>query len=136
MNLTDTGPLVALLDRRDPHHAACVAALGRLPAAPFLTTLVCFTEAVYLLGAAGGFRFQAVLWSLRAAGRLVLHELTSEEMDRMAVLMEKYRDRPMDIADASLVVVAESRSLRRVFTLDSDFYVYRLADGAALEVVP
>ena len=42
----------------------------------------------------------------------------------------------MDLADASLVVVAESRTLRRVFTTDSDFYLYRLADGSALEVVP
>ena len=51
-------------------------------------------------------------------------------------LMEQYTDHPMDLADASLVVVAESRTLRRVFTTDSDFYVYRLADGSALEVVP
>ena len=42
----------------------------------------------------------------------------------------------MDLADASLVVVVESRTLRRVFTTDPDFYVYRLADGSALEVVP
>ncbi len=54
----------------------------------------------------------------------------------MAALMEKYRDTPMDLADASLVVVAESRSLRRLFTLDSDFRIYRLADGSVLEVVP
>jgi predicted nucleic acid-binding protein len=53
----------------------------------------------------------------------------------MAALMEKYRDTPMDLADASLVVVAESHSARRVFTLDRDFYVYRLADGTALEVI-
>jgi predicted nucleic acid-binding protein len=42
----------------------------------------------------------------------------------------------MDLADASLVAVAETRLFRRVFTIDSDFYVYRLADGSALEVVP
>jgi hypothetical protein len=54
----------------------------------------------------------------------------------MAVLMEKYRDTPMDLADASLIAVAESRSLRQVFAIDGDFYVYRLADGSALEVVP
>ncbi len=53
----------------------------------------------------------------------------------MAALMQQYRDTPMDLADASLVAVAESRSQRRVFTFDGDFYVYRLADGSALEVV-
>ena len=51
-------------------------------------------------------------------------------------LMEEYRDTPMDLADASVVAAAESRSLRRVFTVDSDFYVYRLKDGTALEVLP
>ena len=53
----------------------------------------------------------------------------------MAALMAQYRDTPMDLADASLVAVAESRSMRRVFTVDTDFYIYRLVDGSALEVV-
>jgi hypothetical protein len=72
---------------------------------------------------------------LRSAQRLVLHDLTVAEADRMAVLMEKYSDTPMDLADASLVAVAESRKLRRVFTVDSDFHIYRLSDGSALDVI-
>jgi uncharacterized protein len=128
--------LVALLDADDPYHAACVAAAQRLPSGPLLTTWVCVTEAMYLLGAVGGDRYQATLWHLRSAGRLVLHDLTAAEADRMAVLMERYEDTPMDLADASLVVVSESRGLRVVFTTDSDFHIYRLADGSALEVVP
>jgi uncharacterized protein len=136
MTLTDAGALVALLDADDPYHAACVAAAERVPAGPLLTTWVCFTEAMYLLGTVGDYRYQAALWSLRAIGRMVLHDLTPAEADRMTVLMAQYQDTPMDLANASLVVVAESRGLRRVFTTDSDFYVYRLADGSALEVVP
>jgi predicted nucleic acid-binding protein len=136
MTLTDAGALVALLDADDPYHTACVAAAQHLPAGPLLTTGVCFTEAMYLLGSVGGYRYQAALWSLRATGRLVLHDLTPAEADRMVALMAQYQDTPMDLADASLVVIAESRALRRVFTTDSDFYVYRLADGSALEVVP
>ncbi len=50
--------------------------------------------------------------------------------------MEQYRDRPMDLADASLVALAETAGYTRIFSIDSDFYVYRLADGSALEVVP
>jgi predicted nucleic acid-binding protein len=73
---------------------------------------------------------------MRGAGRLVLCDLSNPEVERMALLMDKYRDLPMDLADASLIVVAETQSLRRVFTLDNDFRVYRLADGSALEVVP
>lgn len=50
--------------------------------------------------------------------------------------MDKYRDQPMDLADASLVAAVEHLGLRRVFTIDRDFHVYRLADGSALELVP
>ena len=136
MTLTDTGPIVALLDTDDPSHETCVAASEILPPSPLLTTWPCFTEAMYLLGEAGGYRYQAALWSLYLAGRLVLHELSSVDMDHMASLMAKYRDAPMDLADASLITVAESGSLRLVFTLDSHFRFYRLADGSVLEVVP
>ena len=135
MILTDMGPLVALLDADDSYHAACVAAAQRLPPAPLLTTWPCFTEAMYLLGEVGGYRYQAALWNLRTAGRLILLDLTARETDRMDVLMKKYKDVPMDLADASLVAIAENRSIRRVFSLDKDFFVYRLSDGSALEVV-
>lgn len=136
MILTDTGPFVALLDKDDSHHAVCVDAAKRLPSEVLLTTWCCFTEAMYLLGEVGGYPYQAELWKLRTAGRLLFHDLTAAETDRMAALMEKYSDAPMDLADASIVVVAESRSLHRVFTLDSHFRIYRLADGSALELVP
>ena len=135
MTLTDTGPLVALLDEDDDLHLSCVLASKRLPMEPMLTTWPCFTEAMYLLGDVGGHRYQSRLWTLRASGSLILHGLTLVETDRMQALMMKYEDTPMDLADASLVVTAESRSLTRIFTVDSDFYVYRLADGSALEVI-
>lgn len=135
MTLTDTGPLVALLDADDLYHAECVAALRRLPSGSLLTTWVCFTEAMYLLGEVGGYRYQAALWNLRTMGRLVLHTPTPAEIDRMVALMAQYHDTPMDLADASLITVAESLSIRRVFTVDTDFYIYRLVDGSALEVV-
>jgi predicted nucleic acid-binding protein len=134
--LTDAGVLVALLDADDGQHASCSAALEHLPAEPLLTTWPCFTEAMYLLGAVGGYQYQAALWNLHAGRRLALHELTAAEADRMAALMERYSDTPMDLADASLVAVAESRGLRRVFTVDSDFRVYRLSGGEALDPIP
>jgi len=135
MTLTDTGPLVALLDANDTCHVVCVDASKRLPSGPLRTTWPCFTEAMYLLGEVGGYRYQNALWQLRTAGRLILHDLTRTEIDRMVVLMEQYRDTPMDLADASIVAVAESRSLRRIFTVDTHFHVYRLVDGSSLEVI-
>lgn len=135
MTLTDTGSLVALFDVRDSHHAKCLAALSRLTRDPLITTWPCFTEAMYLLGNVGGYHYQAPLWDLRIQGYLLLHTLTAAEVDRMAELMRQYSDTPMDLADASLVAVAESLAVPHVFTFDSDFYIYRLSDGSALEVI-
>ena len=135
MILTDTGPLVALLNADDQHHARCVAVAGKLPPVPLLTTWVCFTEAMYLLGSIGGHRYQAALWNLRTEGRVVLHEITPPEADRMAELMSQYRDTPMSLADASLIALAETRSMRSVFTVDGDFYIYRLFDGSTLDIL-
>jgi predicted nucleic acid-binding protein len=91
---------------------------------------------MYLAHRAGGHPAQALLWALRKNQRLILHDLTSLEVDRLDALMERYRDTPMDLADASLVITAESLRFRQIFTLDKDFYTYRLADGSALEVFP
>ena len=136
MTLTDTGPLVALVNRNDPNHRRCLDATKHLPTGPLLTTWPCFTEAMYLVFQAGGYRAQADLWRWRTAGRLNLHDLMENEIARMAALMEKYHDIPMDLADASLMATSEGLGLQRIFTLDSDFYIYRLADGSALECVP
>jgi len=91
---------------------------------------------MYLIFQAGGYPAQAELWRWRTAGRLVLQDLSGGEMDRMAALMDKYKDRPMDLADASLVATAERLGMRRIFTLDSDFHIYRLTDSSALECLP
>ena len=74
-----------------------------------------------------------MLWE---GGTVRIHVTTDAETMRALELMEKYNDMPMDLADASLVALAEADSYQRVFSIDSDFYVYRLADGSALEVVP
>lgn len=89
-----------------------------------------------MLGRRGGFRYQAALWNMYSEGRMVLHRLTPAETARMAALMEQYSDAPMDLADASLVATAETLALDRVFTIDRQFYIYRLENGDALEVVP
>ncbi len=58
MILTDTGPLVALLNRNDPNHVVCAEAAKALPPEPLITTWPCFTEAMYLLHRAGGYAGQ------------------------------------------------------------------------------
>lgn len=133
--LTDAGPLISLIDGKDHSHSVCQAALPVLES-PMVTTWPCYTETMYFLGKSIGFAGQKSLWRLRGSGLLTLKETTLEEADQMEALMDKYPDTPMDLADASLVIAAETLGLRRVFTLDRHFYAYRLADGSALEVLP
>lgn len=135
MTLTDAGPLVALIDANEAKHEVCRLALPRLTK-PMIAPWPCYIEAMYLLGREMSYPGQKALWRLRSSGQLVLHESSSAEVDRMELLMEQYRDTPMDLADASLVVAAETLGLRRILTLDRHFYAYRLADGSALEIVP
>ncbi len=133
MTLTDAGPLIALLDEGETDHARCREALEQLRG-PLLTTWPAFTEAMYLLGEAGGWRAQEALWRLVQRGDLVVD--MPRDLGRVAELMAKYESVPMDLADASLVALAEERSLRTVFTLDRDFRIYRLPRGKSLRVVP
>ncbi len=136
MILTDTGPLVALLDADDRHHQRCLTAIRQLPAEPMLTTWPCFTEAIYLLRAVGGYSYQANLWRLYTGRRLHVHAFSSDEIERMRTLMETYQDTPMDLADASLIAAAEKLNIQQIFSLDSHFYIYRLLSGSVLQVVP
>lgn len=133
MILTDAGPLVALIDRGEPDHEKCVDTLAKLRG-PMLTTWPAFTEAMYLLGDAAGWPAQEVLWRLQQRGDLVIEMPT--RLDRAVELMRRYRDLPMDLADATLVALAEERSLGTVFALDKDFQVYRLARGKPFRVLP
>src|SRR5205823_2585393 len=127
--------LIALFDRNDKHHADCARILLGLPPAPLVTTWPCFTEAFYFLYTTGGHPAQERLWAMRRTGRLELLDVMRAEADRMDALMTQYQNVPMDLADASLVAIAESRKFRSVFTIDSDFFFYVMADGSVLEVV-
>ncbi len=136
MTLCDAGPLVALIDRDDANHARRVAALQQLPAGGLLTTWPAFTEAMYLLGRAGGLQAQDALWGYLADGLLRLLAPEPHGFERMRALMRQYEDTPMDLADASLVVAAERLGLRRIFSLDRHFRVYRIHGSEAFEVIP
>ncbi|WP_292864683.1 PIN domain-containing protein [Nostoc sp. LPT] len=94
------------------------------------------TEAMYLLGRYGGWLAQQELWSYVIDKLLIISEQTSDNLTRMRNLMEQYRDVPMDLADASLVATAQMLNTRQIFTLDGDFYIYRLWNNSSFEVIP
>ncbi len=135
MTLTDAGPLIAVIDRGEAAHQRCVEALRSLRS-PLVTTWPAFTEAMYLLGTAAGWTGQEALWRLVGRGDLQIASTDGALIDRARDLMERYRDTPMDLADATLVALAEVRGFRRIFSLDRDFLVYRTQSGKSLKVVP
>ncbi len=135
MTLTDAGPLVALIDADEPDHQLCRTVLAGLTL-PMVTTWAAFTEAMYLLCRAGGPAGRDALWRLLLTGRLQVADLDGPAVERSVALMKTYTDLPMDLADATLVAVAEQRGQRRIFTLDSDFEVYRLPGRRRFEIVP
>jgi predicted nucleic acid-binding protein len=131
--LVDTGPLVAVLDRDDPDHIRCAQAFRQVRP-PLVTTWPVITEATYLL--AFSRRAQDGLLEIIQRGTMVIAPLAAEDVPRIRTLMEKYRDVPMDLADASIVRVAERDGMIDVFTLDKDFMVYRVGRGRAMSIRP
>lgn len=135
MTLTDAGPLIAIIDADEADHQNCLSTLNEI-VLPLVTTWPAFTEAMYLLGRGGGIEGQRALWRLVQNGRLEIGDLSPAALERSAFLMDKYADLPMDLADATLVAFAEEHGHRKVFTLDSDFHVYRIRGRQRFEVVP
>ncbi len=133
MTLTDTGALVALIDADEPDHNRCRTTLDSLQL-PLLTTWPAFTEAMYLLSRHDR-RATQQLWNWVLENELVLADLSRSSAIRASSLMTQYADRPMSLADATLVALAEERELSRIFTLDDDFRVYRLHGRRHFEVV-
>jgi uncharacterized protein len=69
-------------------------------------------------------------------GDIVVQHINLTDFQRIAVLMKKYLDLPMDFADATLVAVAERLNCKRIFTIDArDFHAYRYKDNLAFDVI-
>jgi len=137
MILVDTGPLVALFDPIDGQHGRCVRTLQSFRE-PIQTTLPVLTEAFHMLGPES--RGSERLREFIAGDGLSVWFFDRTSLTRAFELMEQYADHPMDMADASLIVAAESLRTRKVFAVDrKDFETYRVRRGHRhypLDVVP
>ncbi len=125
--LVDTGPLVALANKAERQHSTAVAFFERFDGA-LITTVAVIGEVCALLP-----RHRATLF-LRgvATSNFALVHVPEQELPALGALMEKYADRPMDFADASLLWLADALGIADVATLDSGFHVYRTHRGRAL----
>jgi predicted nucleic acid-binding protein len=132
--LLDTGAFVALVDRDEEAHANCVAALEAWNGV-IVTTEAVLTETLYLIGPQWQAQKTALEFVLRGAFQMAPSSVAS--LKRVSVLMEKYRNVPMDFADATLVVLAEELQTDCVFTLDRrGFSTYRTLRRRAFQIIP
>ncbi|MCC5626512.1 PIN domain-containing protein [Nostoc sp. CHAB 5715] len=134
MILCDAGVLLCLVDRTQPQHNAYKIAVMRL-AKPLVTTWSCLTEAMYLALHRGGWQMQKQLGQLLLDKLLTVYKIQESDYSRLLALMEQYRDRPMDLADATLVLTAEKTGYRQILTLDSDFLFYRIGHQDTFEII-
>lgn len=127
MILVDTGPFVALFDPKDTSHRRCREVLQTLRE-PLVTTVPVLTEAFHMLSPSttGADRLRDFV--ARAGATVWFFDTPT--LQRAFELMEQYADHPMDLADASLIVAAETLTTTRVFTIDrQDFQTYRIRRG-------
>ncbi len=120
--LLDTGPLVSALVAAQ-QHSNWVVEQWKLLRPPFLTCEPVLTEAAFLLEREG---FEAhEIFRLIESGTIRVAISVQQEQADLRALMHRYRNRPMSLADACMVRLSELYPDGEVFTLDSDFRVYR-----------
>ncbi|MDF1522515.1 MAG: PIN domain-containing protein [Trueperaceae bacterium] len=125
--LVDAGPLIALFDRDDAHHDA-IRDLLRRASGRLITTWPVLTETSHLL--VFDVRAQVDFYGWVADGGVLVHDLPVAALERITGLVEKDRDRPMDLADATLVVAAETLGITEIISIDRDLDIDRTADRA------
>jgi uncharacterized protein len=101
----------------------------------FFTTWPCLTEAMYLALHRSGWMMQNHLGQLLLENLLNVYDIQESDYSRLLMLMEQYCDRPMDLADATLVLAAEKTGYRQILTLDSDFLFYRISNQESFEII-
>ncbi|MBI3376677.1 MAG: PIN domain-containing protein [Betaproteobacteria bacterium] len=131
--VVDSGPLLALFDRDDAHHARVRQALERNQGLRLLTTWPVLTETSALLASRVGKDTEIEFLDWVAAGGMTVVPLDNADLDAMIGLLRKYRDLPFDFADTSVAALAASLGVNRVLSVDRDFEVYRAAGGRPLQ---
>lgn len=136
MVIVDTGPLVALGDRADPDHDACLELLSTEPG-PLLTTGLVIAEAAYLLHRQVGVDAELALYADITAGLFAVEELTLADWQRVHELVGRYRDLPLGGTDASVIALAERHGATEIATLDHrHFHVVRPRHLAGFTLLP
>ena len=134
MIIIDTGPLVAALSEGDTHHSWADHQFKSL-SFPFITCEAVITESIFFLQEHS--KNVHNLSKLLTSGAIKIAFELDQNLDAIFDLIQKYenRNRPMDLADACLVRMAEMYPKSQILTIDSDFTVYRKNRNQPIDVV-
>jgi uncharacterized protein len=125
MILADTGFFIALGNNGDRYHSRAIQVISTLKE-PLITTYPVITETSYILARDAGLAVQFEFLTEVANGTFPVFDFQRQHLFRMVELMRRYANLPMDLADASLVVLAEHFGHGKILTCDRrDFSVYR-----------
>ena len=131
--LIDSGPIVSLINQRDTHHTWCLSQF-EIFTNPLRTCDAVVSEAFFLLKrhtSDGASRFAEMIRRGIIVSDFKLQPLASRVMD----LMKKYQDLPTSFADVCLVAMAERYADVKIWTLDSDFRIYRSKDRRVIPLI-
>jgi predicted nucleic acid-binding protein len=130
--LIDSGPLIALFDADDNHHKKAVNFIKKNKL-PLVTTLASITETLHLLDFNHNAQIDFLDWISK--GALEIHNIDITAFNRLRDLTIKYKDLPMDFADAYLVYLAEELNVTKIATIDRDFTIYRIKNKKKFELI-
>jgi len=121
--LIDAGPLIALFDKDDKYHKK-VKEFVLKKQYKFVSTTAVLTEVSHMLDFNLNAQIDFFEWVMNNG--LVLCEIQQQDIPRVIELTKKYADRPMDFADATLIIAAEKTGIKKIISIDADFDIYRL----------
>ncbi|HBD95970.1 MAG: pilus assembly protein [Spirochaetes bacterium GWF1_31_7] len=128
--LIDSGPLIALFDKDDTYHKKIINFIKGKDY-KFISTTAVITEVTHMLDFNVNVQINFLEWIMNEG--VIIQEIKQKDFIRIIELTKKYSDRPMDFADATLVLVAEKTGVKKIISIDSDFDVYRLPGKVKIE---
>jgi len=120
--LIDAGPLIALFDKRDHFHDSVILFLPEIKDR-LITTWPVIAEVCYMLSFSVPCQLDFLTWCDR--GALRIEDISESDIKRIIELTKKYDNVPMDLADATLMILAERFDISEIISIDSDYYIYR-----------
>ncbi|HOP64860.1 MAG TPA: PIN domain-containing protein [Spirochaetota bacterium] len=127
--IVDAGPLIALFDKDDKYHNSVLKFLKTFDG-QLITSWPVITEVTHLLSFNVNVQIDFLEWLKREAVTIV--NLENIHLERIIQLSKKYSDVPMDLADSSLIVIAELTNITDIITIDSDYYIYKTKNKKSL----